>query len=156
VKSTVTRRGFDDEVWRLAHAGDATGLRAAADLLLEGREQDLAYEGHRARAFALAVEGSAGDALEELERGRTRHWPFPVAHATDIARIHFLAGDYGTAVTALQPAIRGVERLDAGVRELLGDCVRRGDGLRGRALRAAIAGGTPGQRLAAAVSVLRR
>ena len=150
-----TRRGFGDEVWRLANAGDTDGLRAAAGLLLEGSEQDLAYEGHRARAFAIAVEGNAGEALEELERGRTRHWPFPAAHATDIARIHFLAGDHAEAVAAVEPAIRGVERPDDAVHELLRECVRRDRGLRGRALRTAFAGGTIGRRLTAAASLLR-
>jgi hypothetical protein len=151
----VRRSGFGDEVWQLAHAGDTDGLRAAADLLLEGREQDLAYEGHRARAFAIAVEGDARDALEELECGRTRHWPFPGAHVTDIARIHFLTGDYAGAVTALQPVIRGPERLDDSVRELLRECVRRDSGLRRPALRAAMAGGTLGQRFTTAASLLR-
>ncbi len=74
---------------------------------------------------------------------------------TDIARIHFLAGDYAGAVTALQAAIRGAERLDESVRELLRECVRRGSGLRGPALRAAMAGGTLGQRFTTAASVLR-
>jgi hypothetical protein len=151
----MTRRGFGDEVWRLAQAGDASGLRGAADLLLEGGEQDLAYEGHRARAFAIAGEGDAGDALAELDRGRTRSWPFPGAHAIDIARIHFLAGDYAGAVAALEPAIRHAERVDDSARELLRDCVRRDRGLRRRALRAAVAGGTPAQRLATAASLLR-
>lgn len=151
----MRRRGFGDEVWQLAQAGDTAGLRAAADLLLEGREQDLAYEGHRARAFAIAIEADGGDAFEELERGRTRQWPFPTAHVTDVARIHFLAGDYAGAVTAVQPVIRGADLLDDSVSDLLSECVRRDSGLRGPALRAAIAGGTLGQRFTTAASVLR-
>jgi hypothetical protein len=49
------RRGFGDESWRLAQAGDGAGLHRAADLLLEGDTGDLRYDGHRARAFALAL-----------------------------------------------------------------------------------------------------
>src|SRR5207302_3629333 len=68
-------------------------LPISADLLLT-EPLDLAYEGHRARAFSLAVERKAPEALDVLNEGWTADWPFPVAYALDVARIRYLAGDY--------------------------------------------------------------
>src|SRR5919201_6721054 len=98
----MSRRGYGDETWRLALARDVSALRRAADLLLEGDAGDLDYDGHRARAFALAVEGQTYEALEQLNEGWTEEWPFPAAYAADIARVRFLLGDYAKALEALQ------------------------------------------------------
>jgi hypothetical protein len=150
----TARRGYGDETWRLAQVGDAPSLHRAADLLLRDPD-DLNYEGHRARAFALAVEGSADDALAQLNEGWTDDWPFPSAYATDVARVRFLTGDYGKALDALLIATRGAERVDGAVAALASECVRRDPTLLGRALRVALAGGTAYQRLENAGAVLR-
>lgn len=150
----MSRRGFGDETWRLALERDAASLHHAADLLL-GDPGDLDYEAHRARAFALAVEGDRDGALAELNEGWTEEWPFPSAYATDVARVRYLAGDYEDALGALQLAVRGAERIEPGVPELASDCVRRSPGLWTRALRLAFAGGTASQRAGAAWAVLR-
>ena len=99
-------------MWRLACARDATALHRAADLLLRD-PTGLEYEGHRARAFALAVEQRVNDALTELNEGWTDEWPFPAAYATDVGRVRYLAGDYDQSLSALQLAIRGAEPLSS-------------------------------------------
>ena len=93
----MARRGFGDETWRLARDRDLEGLRRVADLLV-----DVEYDGHRARAFALAVEGRADQALAELNDGWTEEWPFPAAYAVDVARVRYLTGHYEEALTALE------------------------------------------------------
>jgi hypothetical protein len=150
----VERRGFGDETWRLALEGDTAALYRAAELLL-GDPDDLDYDAHRARAFALAVEGERDHALDELNEGWTEEWPFPSAYATDVARVRYLAGDYEDALGALQLAVRGAERIEPGVPQLASDCVRRSPGLWTSALRLALAGGTASQRAGAAWRVLR-
>jgi hypothetical protein len=145
------RRGYGDETWRLARAGDAAGLHRAADLLIEG---DLAYDGHRARAFALAVEGDADGALAQLNEGWTEEWPFPAAYAADTARVRYLAGDYERALGALQLAAHGVDRLDPAVAELVAAVVARAPKLRLRAMRVVLGGGTPWQRVRNAAAVV--
>ena len=150
----MTRRGFGDEAWRLALEGDAASLHRAADLLT-GDSGDLDYEAHRARAFALALEGRRDDALAELNEGWTEEWPFPAAYATDVARVRFLAGDYEDALGALRLAVSGAERVDPGVPQLASDCVRRSPRLWRGALRVALAGGTASQRAGAAWAVVR-
>jgi hypothetical protein len=154
VSARRARRAFGDETWRLALAGDTSSLHHAADLLL-GEEGDLDYEAHRARAFALAVEGERDHALAELNEGWTEEWPFPSAYATDVARVRYLAGDYEDALGALRLAVRGAERIEPGVPELASDCVRRSPRLWPSALRLALAGGTASQRAGAAWAVLR-
>jgi len=148
------RRGYGDETWRLAVAGDAEALHRAADLLL-GDDNDLDYEAHRARAFALAVEGSREDALAQLNEGWTEEWPFPSAYATDVARVRYLAGDYDDALGALQLAVHGAERVDPDTAELTLACVRRAPRLWTRALRVVVRGGTTAQRATAAWGVVR-
>jgi hypothetical protein len=150
----TARRGYGDETWRLAQVGDAPALHKAADLLLRD-PADLNYEGHRARAFALAVEGRADDALAQLNDGWTDDWPFPSAYATDVARIRYLTDDYAKALDALLIATRGAERVDGAVAALAGECVRRDRKLTGRALRVTLAGGTAWQRIENAGVVLR-
>jgi hypothetical protein len=150
----LERRGFGDEIWRLALAGDSESLRGAAELLL-GDPDDLDYDAHRARAFALAIEGNGDRALAELNEGWTEDWPFPSAYATDVARVRYLAGDYEHALDALQLAVDGAERIEPGVPELATDCVRRSPRLWPRALRLALAGGTAPQRAGAAWAVFR-
>jgi tetratricopeptide (TPR) repeat protein len=148
------RRGFGDETWRLAVARDAEGLHRAAELLLQGDPGELNYDGHRARAFAYAVEGRTVEALEQLNEGWTEEWPFPAAYAADIARVRFLLGDYGKALEALQLSIRGADRIEPAVKELTPELVRHDRRLWTRALRIAVAGGTPWQRVSAAAAVI--
>ena len=149
----MRRRAYGDETWRLALAGDVAGLHRVADLL-QGEAAEESYDAHRARAFALAVEGCAPRGLEELNEGWTEEWPFPSAYAADIARVRFLAGEYAGALDALHLALRGADRLDADAARLAKECVRRDKRLMRRALVVASAGGTPWQRLATAASVL--
>jgi hypothetical protein len=148
------RKGFGDETWRLALERDAAALHRAADLLIEG---ELSYDGHRARAFALAVEGDVDGALAQLNEGWTEDWPFPAAYAADTARVRFLAGDYERSLGALQLAAHGVDRLDPAVADLVRHVVERAPSLRVRAVRVVLGGGTPWQRLrnAAAVATTR-
>jgi hypothetical protein len=155
--TVADRRGYGDETWRLARAGDAAALRRAADLLLQGDPGDLDYDGHRARAFALALEGRVDDALTELNEGWTTDWPFPAAYAADTARVRYLAGDYEQSLGALQLAVRGVERLDPQVADLVSAVAAHEPRLRLRAVRIALGGGTTWQRLrnAAAVAAAR-
>lgn len=148
------RRGYGDETWRLALARDSVALHCAADLLLEGEAVEFNYGGHRARAFALAVEGRVDDALEQLNEGWTEDWPFPAAYAADIARVRFLVADYAKALDALQLSVRGADRLESAVAELTPECVRREKALWRRGLRVAFSGGTAGQRLGTALAVL--
>jgi hypothetical protein len=144
---------YGDEAWRLALAGDAERLRGVGDALVAG-DGDPGYEGHRARAFALAVESNTDAALAELNEGWTADWPFPAAYAADIARVRFLVGDYAQALDALALSVRGPDRVEAAVLELVPACVRREPRLWRRALGVAFAGGTPRQRLATAARVV--
>jgi hypothetical protein len=148
------RRGFGDETWRLARDGDAAALHTAADLLLQDPE-DLGYEGHRARAFALAVEGERDRAIDELNAGWTDEWPFPAQFATDVARVHYLAGDWERSLDSLLLAARGAARADGAVAELAAECVRRDPRLVTGALKVAFAGGKPLQKLEHARAILR-
>jgi hypothetical protein len=134
------RRGFGDETWRLARARDRAGLDHAAALLLD--EGELEYEGHRARAFRLAVDARAADALEELNEGWSEDWPSPAAYATDVARIHFLAGNAAHALTALQLDVRSAAHFD-GLADLALACVRTEPRLWRAALHV-VAGGEEG------------
>jgi hypothetical protein len=151
------RRGFRDETWRLACAGDVEELHRAADLLLGGEPGDLDYDAHRARAFAFAVEGRVDEALAQLNEGWSKDWPFPAAYAADTARVRYLSGDYERSLGALMLAVHGSDRLDPSVAELVAAVVRRAPRLRGRALVLALGGGTAWQRLrnAAVVAVAR-
>ena len=155
--TVAARRGYGDETWRLARAGDTAGLRRAADLLLQGDPGALGYDGHRARAFALALEGRVDEALAELNEGWTADWPFPAAYAADTARVRYLAGDYDRSLSALQLAVRGAEHLDPQVADLVSAVAAHAPRLRLRAVRVALGGGTTWQRLrnAAAVAAAR-
>lgn len=148
------RRGFGDETWRLARAGEAEALRRAADLLL-AEPLELPYEGHRARAFALAVEGRAAEALDELNAGWTEDWPFPHLYALDVARVWHLAGDHERALDAIRIAVRGAARLDGSAAELAMSCVWHRRRLWSKALSAVVAGGTVWNRTAGALVVTR-
>ena len=141
------RKGYGDETWRLAQARDAPALHRAADLLLQGDPGDLNYDGHRARAFALAIEDQVDDALAQLNEGWTEDWPFPAAYAADTARVRYLAGDYERALGALQLAVHGADRLDPAIAELVSLLVARAPSLRLRAVRVVLGGGTAWQRL---------
>jgi hypothetical protein len=144
----AVRRGYGDETWELALAGDVDALHRAADALAD-------YDAHRARAFAFAIDGRVADALAQLEAGRTGDWPFAAAYAADVARARLLAGDAAGALDATRTAIHGVEPVEQSVAELAVECVRRGHGLRRRALRVALGGGTVRQRLRHGLAVLR-
>ena len=150
----MARRGFGDEVWWLARDGKVDALRRAAELL-SAHEGDLDYEAHRARAFALAVEGRGEDALSELNGGWTEEWPVPAAYAVDVARVRFLAGDHDGALTALELSARSAERVDGELPELVRLCVARRPELWTRALRVVLAGGPPAQRARAAAAVVK-
>jgi hypothetical protein len=141
---------FGDETWRLARTGEAIELHRAAGLL-DG------YDAHRARAFALAVEGRVDDALAELNEGAEGGWPFAAARAADRARVRFLAGDYRHSLETLQPAVHAADRLDPAVAELAADIAAREPRLRLRAVKLVLGGGTIWQRLrnAAAVAASR-
>src|SRR3954471_16199611 len=120
----MRRRAYGDETWRLALAGDVAGLRRVAEVL-QGEAPDEGYDAYRARAFALAVEGRAPRALEELNEGWTDEWPFPSAYAADVARVHYLGKDYGQTLDALELAARSADILDPAVTELAVACVLR-------------------------------
>lgn len=152
---TAGRRGFGDESWRLAQERDAAALHRAADLLLQGDPGDLRYDGHRARAFALAVEGDVDGALAQLNEGWTEEWPYPSAYAADTARVRLLAGDHERALGALRLATRGVDRLDPALPRLLVEVARAAPRLRLRAVGVALRGGTTGQRIRTALAVVR-
>ncbi len=88
-------------------------------------ESGIDYDGHRARAFALAVDGRTGEALEELSTGWTGDWPTPDAYGVDVARIHIVAGNPGQALTALAIDLRTIERSQIdNVLTLVALCVR--------------------------------
>ncbi len=141
------RTGFGDESWRLAREADIAALHQAADLLLEGDPAGLFYDGHRARAFALALEGRVDDALAELNEGWTEDWPFPAAYAADTARVRYLAGDYERSLGALALAVHGADRLDPAVAELVSAVVAHAPALRLRGIKVVLGGGTAWQRL---------
>ncbi len=145
---------YRDETWRLALARDVAALHGAAELLLEEGPAEARYDGHRARAFALAVEGRVGDALEQLNEGATEDWPFPAAYAADVARVRYLAGQYRPALEALRLAVRGADRVDPAVASLVTACVRRDRRLLRHAVAVAFGGGTPWQRMRAAGAVV--
>ncbi|HEX4678200.1 MAG TPA: hypothetical protein VH210_03190 [Gaiellaceae bacterium] len=141
------RKGVGDETWRLAQAADTEALHRAADLLLEGDPGGLLYDGHRARAFALALDGRVDDALAELNEGWAEDWPFPAAYAADTARVRYLVGDYEQSLGALQLAVHGADRLDPAISELVAAVVSHAPKLRLRAIKVALGGGTAWQRL---------
>jgi hypothetical protein len=141
------RRGFGDETWRLATEADRAALHRAADLLLEGDPGGLFYDGHRARAFALALEGRVDEALGQLNMGWTEDWPFPAAYAADTARVRYLAGDYEHALGALRFALHGADRIDPAIADLVTSLVARAPKLRLRAIRVVLGGGSAWQRL---------
>jgi len=127
-----------DVLWQLASTGDLEGLRAAAH-----RVEDWSrYAQHRARAFALALEGLGTAALDELNWGWDGAWPPVSVYATDAAQIHFLAGDPDRALATLALGVRGAQRLPVGARVLLAGCVRARRSLWRTAVRIAASAGT--------------
>ncbi len=150
----TVRRGFGDETWRLAQEQDSHALHRAADLLLDGDPGGLLYDGHRARAFALAIDGRVDDGLAELNEGWTEDWPFPAAYAVDTARVRYLAGDYEHSLGALQLAVHGADRLDPAIADLVAAVVSRAPKLRFRAVKVVLGGGTPWQRARNAAAAL--
>lgn len=151
----MVRRGFGDETWRLALAGDVPALERAGELLLAGDHGGLGYDGHRALAFARAVDGRVDAALAELNEGWTEEWPFPSAYAADVARVRFLAGDLPHALDALRLAARSAETLDPAVPQLAVACVLREKRSFGGALKVALAGGSVWQRAKSVFAVVR-
>jgi hypothetical protein len=157
MQTVSVRRGFGDESWRLARDADTAALHRAADLLLAGDPAGLFYDGHRARAFALALEGRVDEALAQLNEGWTEDWPFPTAYAADTARVRYLAGDYEESLGALQLAVHGCDSLDPAIAELVTAVVAREPALRLRAVKVVLSGGTAWQRVrnAAATALAR-
>jgi hypothetical protein len=127
------------------------GVRPKTLTLPQGR---VPYETHRARALVLAGRGEADVALAELNEGWTDEWPSPTVYATDVARVHFLAGRYGDAVEALHLAVRGAHEAERDVPRLAHACVRREHRVWRRALDLAFAGGTLAQRWRTAWAVV--
>src|SRR5712691_5071750 len=116
------RRGYGDEIWRLASEGDTAGLEHVAALLADDGEFD--YESRRAAAFLRALEGRADQALAELNEGWADDWPPPSAYALDVGRIHLLVGDCDRALSALQLEVHSLSHW-SGVHEIVAACVRR-------------------------------
>jgi hypothetical protein len=150
------RRGFGDEIWRLAQLGDADGLSRAA-ALFEDDDADVGYSRRRALAFGHAIHGRTKQALAELNQGWADDWPPPSAYALDVSRIHLLSGDCDRALSALQLQLHSLSHW-AGVHEIVAACVRHDRRLWARGLRVALAaepGGTGKLRAAAAVAGAR-
>jgi hypothetical protein len=143
------RRGFGDEIWRLARAGDSAGLERVSDLLADDGEFE--YESRRALAFRYALDGRTDQALQELNEGWAEDWPPPSAYAVDVARVHLLVGDCERALSALQLEIRSASH-SPGASEIAAACVRRDPRTWRRGLRLALAAeaGMPGKLRAAA------
>jgi hypothetical protein len=110
---------------------------------------------HRARALVLAARGDTEDALAELNEGWTDDWPSPTVYATDVARVHLLAGRYADSVEALHLAVRGAHEAEPDVAKLAQECVRRAPEVWRRAFELSFAGGTVAQRSRTAWSVVR-
>ena len=102
----------------------------------------LRYEAHRARAFALAGEGSCDAALAELISGWVTDWPDPPTYAPDVAQVRMLAGDHAEALEALRIAVHGARRLEGRVPAIVGECVHGSPHLWRRALRLVLEGGS--------------
>ena len=131
--SGSARRGVGDALWRLATEQHVEALTdAAARLAFPDGDAD--YDARRARAFALAVEGTVDGALDELTEGWTEDWPTPPMFAADVARVHLLAGDASCALDALDLAVRSTDRPYPGTLELAERCVERERGLWRKAL----------------------
>jgi hypothetical protein len=69
--------------------------------------------------------------------------------------VRYLAGDYDGALAALQLAVHGADRLDPAIAELVSLVVARAPGLRMRAVKVVLGGGTPWQRLRNAAAAVR-
>jgi hypothetical protein len=80
------------------------------------------YERRRLEAFRLAVDSDRDGALIELTYGWSDLAPPPSLYLADVARVHYLAGDYGATLIAidLNRGLGGVEQ-----EALVLDCVRR-------------------------------
>jgi hypothetical protein len=112
------------------------------------------YETHRARALVLAGRGDTDAALAELNEGWTAEWPSPTVYATDVARVHLLAGRYADSVEALHLAVRGAHLAEPDVPALARECVLRAPQVWRRAFELAFAGGTLSQRVRTGWSVV--
>ena len=97
------------------------------------------YERRRLEAFRLAVDGGRDDALIELTHGWSDLAPPPSLYLADVARVHYLAGDYEAALIAidLNHGLGAVEE-----EALVLDCVRREPGLWRAAARIALRTGS--------------
>jgi hypothetical protein len=80
------------------------------------------YERRRLEAFRLAVDGGRDDALIELTHGWSHLAPPPSLYLADVARVHYLAGDYESALIAID-LNRGLGATEQ--EALVLDCVRR-------------------------------
>lgn len=101
-----------DEITKLAVLGDVEGLRSAADRLPATVEA--AYDRHRARALALALEGHPDSAVAELNAGAAAQLQSTSTLAADLAEIRLLSGDPGAAVEALALGLEDPTRAPRG------------------------------------------
>jgi hypothetical protein len=129
-------------------------LSGGAEMLTRAPDE-LLYEVHRARAFALASQARTDEALDQLNEGWTDDRPNPASYAADVARVRYLVGDYDDALVALGLAVRSADHLEPTVPELAADCVRRSPRLWRDAVRIALSGGTYRERVRAALAVVR-
>ena len=144
------RAVYQDELWRLAVERDVAGLHRAVGVVDDG------YDAHRARAFALAVDGRVDGALRELGAGWGGDWPFPAGYALDVARVRFLGRDYRGALSALRDAADRDGSTDPAVAALARECVRREPALLRRALRLALGRGPVRRRVRDAAALVAR
>jgi hypothetical protein len=149
----MVRRGYGDEIWRLAGERDVVGLRRAASLLQT--DEEFEYDAHRAEAFARSLEGDVDGALAQLNEGWTGDWPFPAGYAIDVARARYLGGDAEGAVASLALGLRGAERVNGAARELLAACVGVDPGLWRQAVKVALSGGSVWDRGPTSLAVIR-
>jgi hypothetical protein len=147
---------FGDQVWELAQRRDVAGLERAAALHLRD-ESGIEYEGYRARAFALAVQGRTNEALQALNEGWTEEWPTPVGYSMDVTRVHYLSGNARKAIAALQLDLRTFAQLPGAV-ELAAACARLDPRVKKEALRVVrhTSSGTERLRAMLAVAFARR
>jgi hypothetical protein len=96
------------------------------------------YERRRLEAFRLAVDGGRDDALIVLTHGWSGLAPPPSLYLADVARVHYLAGDYEAALIAIDlNRAHGALEQEA----LVLDCVRREPRLWRAAARIALSTG---------------
>lgn len=112
--------------------------------------QAFAYERHRARAYAHALEASGDAALAELNLAAASMPPSAVVLAADASALHLLLGDPARSITGLAAAAQGDVRLDDFGRDVLLAATREAPSEWRRSARAAVLVGHPRAATAAA------